>query len=236
MALRVYTTTPAFSLLPLFFYFIFFFPSWYFWETSVECWRWRCREDVWTCFCVRTLTRIEWRNDLKRTGMSSLWESWANKGGRFMKEAFVSNPALVGGVGTLCPSQRPQLHPSFSHQHPTQAKLLEPFPPWCEYHTGEQGIWLPEQPQEGWCSSLNLQKITSPAPNLKQQEEKVRENWGPVSHCCLWLLWGPPCTPRKKLFSIRWMSLALIFEARLSCVIQTKLKLQTLFPQPLMGL
>lgn len=30
------------------------------------------------------------------------------------------------------------------------------------------------------------------------------------------------------------MSLALIFEARLSCVIQTKLKLQTLFPQPLM--
>lgn len=58
-----------------------------------------------------------------------------------MKEGFVSNPALVGGVGTLCSSQRPPLCPSFSlHQHPTQAKLLVPFPSWFKYHTVDQGI------------------------------------------------------------------------------------------------
>lgn len=169
--------------------------------------------------------------------MSSLWESWANKGGRFMTEGFVSNPALVGRVETLCSSQRPPLHPSFSfRQHPTQAMLLVPFLPWFEYHTGEQRIRLPEQPQEGWCSSLNLQKITSPAPNLQQREAEGERELRTSFHCCLWLLWGLSCTPRKKLFSIRWMSIALIFEATLSCVIQTKLELQTPFPQPLMGL
>lgn len=41
MALQVHTTTPGFSFLPLFFYLIFFFPSWYLWEGVIWqnlCW------------------------------------------------------------------------------------------------------------------------------------------------------------------------------------------------------